>query len=434
MRIVSRPIGHLRGTARPIGDKSLTHRGLILASVAEGPSAILGANLGDDCRATARACDLLGATVRAESDGWTVVGAPGALRDPEYVLDLGNSGTGIRLMAGFVAGQSRFAVLTGDASLRGRPMRRIADPLSRMGMEVILRDGAYPPIALRGKECKPVRYAMPIASAQVKSCCLLAALGLREGAVVLEEPGPSRDHTERLLAWLGVDIDSREGSITLRAPIPAYRGFEFHVPSDISAAAFYLVAGAILPGSDIVVKNVLLNPTRTGCIDVLRSMGARIEIEEEPVTGPEPVGTIHVRSAPLHGTRIEGSLLIRALDEVPILSVAAASAAGETIFSGGAELRVKESDRIESSADLARVLGAEAETLPDGLVIRGKGNLSGGAVQSRGDHRIAMSALVAGCAANAPVVVDDARSIATSDPEFLSTLSGLGADLLRASE
>lgn len=429
MRVASRPCGPLRGVVRPIGDKSLTHRALILAAVARGASRIFGANPGDDCRSTAGALSHLGATIRSSETGWDIDGGRERLHDPEEVLDLGNSGTGIRLLAGLIAGRSLYAVLTGDASLRKRPMRRIAEPLERMGAQIILRRGGYPPIAVRGEDPRPIRYALPMASAQVKSCCLLAALGLREGEILLEEPGPSRDHTERLLKWLGVDVETDGRTVTLRAPVPILAGFTWRVPADISAAAFYMVAATLVPGSEIRIEDVLLNPTRTGCIEILRRMGADIDIEEEETSSPEPFGTIRVRSAPLRGIVIDGDLLIRAIDEVPILTVAAAAAEGETSFLGAAELRVKESDRIESSASLARALGADAETGSDHLAIRGKGALRGCEIASRGDHRIAMSAIVAGCAARGAVMIDDATAIATSDPEFLARISQMGADL-----
>ncbi len=429
MRISARPCGPLRGEVRAIGDKSLTHRALILASIARGTSRISGANPGEDCRGTARALGCLGAVLRPSEGGWEIEGRSEGLRDPEEILDLGNSGTGIRLLSGLVAGKSLFAVLTGDSSLRRRPMSRIAEPLERIGARVLLRDGEFPPIAVRGGEVRAISYRLPFASAQVKSCCLLAALGLRDGEILLEEPGSSRDHTERLLRWLGIDLEWNAGRIRLRAPVPELEGFTWRVPADISAAAFYIVAATIVPGSDVRLGGVLLNPTRTGCIDVLKRMGADIEIEEEVASGPEPVGLIRVRSAPLRGTVIDGDLLIRALDEVPVLSVAAAAAEGETRFLDAAELRVKESDRIESSASLARALGAEVETGKDRLVIRGAGGLRGCRVASHGDHRIAMSAIVAGCAANGPVEVDETSAIDTSDPEFLASLSRLGADL-----
>jgi 3-phosphoshikimate 1-carboxyvinyltransferase len=429
MRLSSRPCGPLRGDVRAIGDKSLTHRALILASISSGASRISGANPGEDCRSTARALSSLGATLRPAEGGWEIEGGWERLHDPEEILDLGNSGTGIRLLAGLVAGRSLYAVLTGDASLRRRPMRRIAEPLEKIGAQLFLRRGEFPPIAVRGGNVRAISYRLPFASAQVKSCCLLASLGLRDGEILLQEPGPSRDHTERLLRWLGVDLDWDGRNVRLRAPIPKLEGFAWKVPADISAAAFYIVAATIVPGSEVHLAGVLLNPTRTGCLDVLRRMGADIEIEEDDPSGPEPVGTIHVRSASLHGTVIDGDLLIRALDEVPILAVAAAAAQGETRFLDAAELRVKESDRIESSASLARALGAEVETGGDRLVVLGRGGLRGCAVASHGDHRIAMSAIVAGCAASGPVEVDDASAIDTSDPEFLASLTRLGADL-----
>lgn len=429
MRVASRPCGPLRGDVHTVGDKSLTHRALILAAISHGTSRISGANLGEDCGATARALSNLGAILRPSEAGWEIEGGWDSLHDPEDILDLGNSGTGIRLLAGLAVGRSLYAVLTGDASLRRRPMRRIAEPLVKMGAQVLLRHGEFPPVAVQGRGVRAIRYRLPVASAQVKSCCLLASLGLREGETVLTEPGSSRDHTERFLRWLGVDLVSDGTTVTLRAPVPRLSSFSWRVPGDISAAAFYVVAATMVPASQVRLKGVLLNPTRTGCLEILRRMGADIVIEEEDVSGPEPVGTIHVRSAPLRGTVIEGELLLRAIDEVPILSVAAAAAYGETHFLGATELRVKESDRIESSASLARGLGAEVETGTDRLAIRGKGELHGCVVASHGDHRIAMSAIVAGCAARGPVEVDDATQIATSDPEFLAQISRLGADL-----
>jgi 3-phosphoshikimate 1-carboxyvinyltransferase len=332
-------------------------------------------------------------------------------------------------MTGLIAGQSLYAVLTGDASLRKRPMRRIAEPLAAMGATILLRDGEYPPIAVRGGDIVPLDYKLPVASAQVKSCLLLAALGLKEGVVALEEPGPSRDHTERIFEWLGKPI-SRDGfRVEITAPIEEHSGFDFAVPSDMSSSAFYLVAGSIVPSSELRLDSVSLNPTRSGILDVLQAMGADLEIEEDETDSPEPVGSIKVRPASLKGTVIDGSILIRAIDEVPVLAVAAMVAEGETVFRDARELRVKESDRIESTASLVRALGGEVETGPDWMRIKGKGHIEGGCVESRGDHRIAMSALVAGCASRGPVEIDDTVPIASSDPTFLDTIARLGARL-----
>lgn len=420
--------GPLSGRLRPIGDKSLTHRSLILAAIATGRSRIRGANPGEDCAATAAALARMGARVDAVDDGWDVMGAE-RFRDPEDVIDCGNSGTGIRLLCGLLAGRRIYGVLTGDASLRGRPMARIAEPLREMGAEIWLRDGKYPPIAVRGGELHPIRYRMPMASAQVKGAILLAGLGLREGELVVEEPGPSRDHTERLLAWLGYPLRCETSRATLEGSAHVPAAFAFDVPADVSAAMFFLVAASIVPGSEIVLDGVLTNPTRTGGFDVLRAMGATIDVEPGAGVGPEPVARLTARASSLKGTVVEGDLTVRSLDEIPILAVAAVAATGETVIRDARELRVKESDRIESTAGLARALGAQVETGPDWIAIRGRGGIDSGSVQTRGDHRIAMSALVAGCAARHGVTIDASESIATSDPSFLAKLASLGADL-----
>jgi 3-phosphoshikimate 1-carboxyvinyltransferase len=424
----ARSSGPLRGRLRPIGDKSLTHRSLILAAMAAGRSSIRGANPGEDCAATAAALARLGVEVREADGGWDIEGAP-RFRDADDVIDCGNSGTGIRLLTGLIAGRSVYAVLTGDPSLRGRPMKRIAEPLRQMGADVWLRDDSFPPIAVRGGALRPISYRMPVASAQIKSAILLAGLGLREGTLVVEEPGPSRDHTERLLDWMGYPVRVASSRVTLEGSTRVPAAFSFDVPADISAAMFFLVAALITPGSEVVLDDVLVNPTRTGGLDVLRAMGARIEVEPAADLGPEPVARLTARASELRGTTVEGALTVRALDEVPILAVAAVAAVGETVIRDAGELRVKESDRIESTAGLARALGAEVETGPDWISIKGRGGIASGQIRTQGDHRIAMSALVAGCASQQAVTIDSSDSVATSDPSFLSKLAGLGAEL-----
>ncbi|MFB3909163.1 MAG: 3-phosphoshikimate 1-carboxyvinyltransferase [Candidatus Eisenbacteria bacterium] len=440
------PNGPLLGSIRPIGDKSLSHRALILAALAAGPSTIVRPNPGEDVEATAEALARLGASLERTRQGWSAGGTAGRLRDPDSLLDLRNSGTGIRLLAGVVAGTGRYAVLSGDASLRRRPMRRVAEPLRALGACVHLRDGELPPVAVQGGEVRPATIRLPVASAQVKSAILLAGLGLSRratkgkaaatvgkgpaGAIIVEEPGPSRDHTERLLQWLGYPIEIERGRIVLGAREEPHAGFRWEIPSDPSAAAFFAVAAALVEGSDLTCERVAINPTRTGAFEVLRAMGADLEIVGEPGDGPEPAGAIRARGSRLHGTVVAGDRLVRCLDEVPILAVAAAAAEGETRFLDAAELRVKESDRIEATAALVRALGAEAETGPDWLIVRGTGGrLRGARVETRGDHRIAMSALVAGCAADAPVEIDDGRSIDTSDPSFLDSMRSAGAGI-----
>ena len=309
-------------------------------------------------------------------------------------------------------------------------MRRIAEPLRAMGATVLLRDEEYPPIAIRGGRLQAIHYRLPVASAQVKSCLLLAGLGVVEGELVLEEPGPSRDHTERLFSGLGLPI-TRDGlTVRLRAPTAVHDGFRFTVPSDPSSAAFFLVAACITPGSDLLLTDVSLNPTRTGILDVLKAMGADLTISEEKSDQPEPIGSIRVRASSLKGTTIGGSLLLRAMDEVPVLGIAAAAAEGETLIRDARELRVKESDRLESTASMVRCLGGEVEVGADWMRIAGRGYLTGGKVETRGDHRIAMSAIVAGCAARSAVWIDDAGAIATSDPTFLDSMRRLGVELL----
>jgi 3-phosphoshikimate 1-carboxyvinyltransferase len=427
--MVVHPGGPLRGELHAIGDKSMTHRSLILAGIARGISRINHPNPGRDCDGTARAMERLGALVQRTEAGWEVTGAGGKLRDPDDAVDLGNAGTGIRLVAGLVAGQPVYAVLTGDASLRRRPMRRIAEPLRAMGATVLLRESEYPPIAIRGGNLRALSYRLPIASAQVKSCLLLAGLGVGEGELVLEEPGPSRDHTERLFSWLGLPITCDGPTLRLRAPVALHDGFCFTVPSDPSAAAFFLVAASITPGSDLLLEGVSLNPTRTGILDVLKAMGADLAITEEKTDQPEPIGAIRVRASSLRGVTIDGPLLVRTMDEIPVVAVAATAAEGETLIRDARELRVKESDRLESTASLVRCLGGDVELGDDWMRIAGRGFVDGGQVEAHGDHRIAMSAIVAGCAARGAVHLDDTSAIATSDPTFLESVRSLGVEL-----
>ncbi len=428
-RLVSRPCGPLVGEVRAVSDKSLSHRALIFASLSRGRSRIREANRGEDCRSTAGALAALGAGVEPTEDGWEIEGTRGRFRDPEEILDLGNSGTGIRLLAGCIAGRRTCAVLTGDCSLRRRPMRRVAEPLERMGASIHLRDGEYPPMAIRGAIPRPLRYEAPIASAQVKSAILLAATGLEGGIVEVREPACSRDHTERFMEWLGLPIVREAASCLVRAPIPGIDRFEISIPADPSSAAFYIVAATLVPGSDLLLGSVLLNPTRSGFLDALAAMGASIEVEEEDGSGPERIARIRARYAPLRGTEISGELLLRSIDEIPILTVAAVAAQGVTEIRDARELRVKESDRLASSAAMARALGAEVALADDRLTIHGRGAIEAGAIEVRGDHRIAMSGIVAGCAARGEVAIDDASPIPTSDPGFVAGIVRLGANL-----
>jgi len=413
----------LRGTVRVVPDKSLTHRGVLLGALAEGRTVLEDPNPGADCRATLAAVRALGAGVSEAAPGrWTIDG--GRLAEPEDILDLGNSGTGLRLLAGLLAARPVFAVLTGDRSLRRRPMERIVRPLVAMGASIEAREGVRAPLAVRGGRLRGIDHESPVASAQVKSALLLAGLGLAHGRLRLREAARSRDHTERLFRWSGVALGEEDGWLVLPAgerPQPR----SWRVPGDLSAAMFPLVAAAITPGSRVVVAGVGLNPTRTGGLEALRRMGARIAVSEDPIEGPEPVGTVTVEHGPLRPLEVGGAEVPRLIDEIPVLAVAAACADGTSAFRDVAELRVKESDRLHGVCDLLRALGVRVEEGTDYFLVHGAGRLAGARVAARDDHRIAMAALVAGCAAEGPVEVDSQEMIATSDPGFHGMLAHL---------
>lgn len=418
----------LRGTIRVVPDKSLTHRGAIFAARSRGRTVLTRPNPGADCRATLRAVAALGATVVSEGDDSWIVESDGVLREPGDVLDLGNSGTGIRLLAGLVASVPGLTVLTGDASLRSRPMARIIEPLRNMGAKIEARAGGRAPLALVGAPLRGIVHRSPVASAQVKSCLLLAGLALGEGEIEVQEPERSRDHTERLLGFYGAALRLGPTSVTLSAPTVPFVARSWTVPGDISAAAFFLVAALLVPGSAVEIVEVGLNPTRTGAVDVLRRMGAALTVETT-ASEPEPIGSIAVRSSSLRGTVVRAEEMPRLVDEVPILAVAAAAAEGTTEFHGVGELRHKESDRVRTTLDLLRVLGVEAGEEGGVLTVQGRGpetRFSGGVVAAHGDHRIAMSALVAGLVTTTELAVDSRSMIATSDPDFERTLTSLG--------
>jgi 3-phosphoshikimate 1-carboxyvinyltransferase len=414
----------LRGAIEVVPDKSLTHRGVILGAIAEGRTVLRNPNPGEDCRATLRAVEALGAGVRRESDAWVLEGGRSRIREPEDVLDLGNSGTGIRLLTGFLSAFPFLSVLTGDSSLRGRPMGKTVEPLRTMGARIDAREGVRAPLVVRGGGLHGITLTLAVASAQVKSAVLLAGLGLEEGWVEIREPVRSRDHTERLLRWLGAPLRHEGETIRLEAPShPAAR--EWAVPGDISAAVFFLVAAAITPGSRVTVKGVGLNPTRTGALDALERMGARLTIAPSPDAGPEPVGEITAEAGGLSPVTIGGAEVPRLIDEVPVLAVAAACAQGTTRFQDVRQLRYKESDRIRSTCAMLRSFGVEVEEEPDGFAVHGTGRIAGGEVEAQGDHRIAMAACVAGCAAEGEVRVDSMRMVSTSDPGFEERLERL---------
>jgi 3-phosphoshikimate 1-carboxyvinyltransferase len=411
--------GPLRGELRVPGDKSISHRAILFNLVARRPAVVRGLLDSEDVHATVRAARALGADL-TRVDGGVRVSPPAALVEPDGVLDCGNSGTTMRLLAGLVAAEPIFAVLTGDASLRRRPMARVVEPLRAMGATVDGRAGGdRPPLAIRGPVTRAVAHPSPVASAQVVTALLLA--GRRTGASVYQ-PGPARDHTQRMLAAMGVDIEEADGWIKLR-PSPTLDPLDVDVPGDFSAAAFWLVAATITPGSDLTLRDVGINPTRTGALDVLRAMGARIEILDQR-DASEPTADLRVRHAELRGVRIAGDLSLRSLDELPVLAVAAAFATGATHIRDASELRVKESDRIGRVASGLRALGVDVEEHEDGMTIHGGRPRGPATVDATGDHRVAMAFAVAALVAG-PVSIVGARSVRSSYPAFPTTLEAL---------
>ena len=416
----------LSGRCRPPGDKSVSHRVAILGGLAEGPTRIRGFLEAQDTRATLKAMALLGAEVEEVGDEITIRG--GHLASPVQPLDLGNSGTGMRLLCGMLAGREEMQgseiTLVGDASLSSRPMGRIIDPLTAMGA-LIESDQQRAPLRIRPQALKAIRYSTPVASAQVKSALLLAGLSAA-GDTVVVEPGPSRDHTERLLPAFGVPVLDGAPGVGVRGG-SRLTGTSIHVPGDLSSAAFLLAAAILVPGSEIEMENVGLNPTRDGFLRVVEALGARLELQLDASVGLEPVGTLLARHRPLQGIAIPASWVPLAIDEFPIIMALAAAAQGQTVIQGAQELRVKESDRIAVMCAALRSLGISVAETADGAVIDG-GVIQGGTVDSHGDHRIAMSTAVLGLIARDEVIIEQAEWIATSYPGFVDDLNGLGAD------
>jgi 3-phosphoshikimate 1-carboxyvinyltransferase len=417
-----KPSHGLKGEITLPGDKSISHRSVIFAAIAEEDTVINGFLAGEDTLNTARAMQSMGIVVEGLGSSRLVVHGKGldGLTEPAGVLDLGNSGTGMRLIAGLLAGQDFFSVLTGDQYLRKRPMARIVDPLRQMGALIDGRSGGtLAPLAIRGagRKTRAIDFTSPVASAQVKSALLLAGL-YADGETSVSEPSKSRDHTERMFRFFGIEVKEQGTRVTLKGRQVLRPKGPIEIPSDISSAAFFMVAACIVPGSDLMIKNVGVNPTRTGIIDVLRTMGADIALRNPRVQAGEPVADIRVRYRKLHAVQIAGSLIPRAIDEIPALSVAASYAEGTTIIKDAAELRIKESDRIATMASELKKLGVAVKELPDGMEITGRDALDGGVCESHGDHRIAMSLAVAGLAATGATVVHDTAWIDTSFPGF----------------
>ncbi|MBD2151692.1 3-phosphoshikimate 1-carboxyvinyltransferase [Pseudanabaena sp. FACHB-1277] len=419
----------LRGKITIPGDKSISHRSLMLGSVAEGETTIRGLLLGEDPRSTAACFAAMGAEIsELNSELVTVKGIGlGNLKEPLDVLNAGNSGTTLRLMLGILASHpDRFFTVTGDASLRSRPMSRVVNPLRQMGAHIWGREnGARAPLAVSGQNLKAIHYQSPVASAQVKSCLMLAGL-MTDGETTITEPERSRDHSERMLAAFGanVRVDIATNTVIVKGGAKLI-GQEVTVPGDISSAAFWLVAASIVPDSDLLIENVGINPTRTGILEVLAEMGADITYENQREVTGEPVADLRVRSAHLKGCRIGGAVIPRLIDEIPILAIAAACAEGTTIIEDAAELRVKESDRIVAMVQELTKLGANVTEHPDGMEIVGGKILTGTEVDSYDDHRVAMSLAIAALVAKGKTIINRAESAAISYPSFIPTLQGL---------
>lgn len=412
----------LRGEVTVPGDKSVGHRACILSALADGVSTVRGLGRGGDLASTRRVVGALGAVVRADGTTLHIEGRGlHGLRAPAGPLDCGNSGTTIRLMCGVLSGQPGLeAVLDGDASLRARPMRRVTRVLEPFGASFELPEGDHPPVVVHGRALRGVAVETGLASGQVKSAALLAGL-LGRGETRVTERGPSRDHTERMLGHLGVRLE-RDGTTATLQPPERLPATGWRLPGDLSSAAFWLAAAALLPGSDLTVTGVGINPTRSGFVDVLVAMGVRVEVEQTAVWGGEPVGRIRVRGGGLRGARIDGTLALRALDELPLVAVLAAAADGETVVAGARELRVKESDRVAAMVEGLAAMGARIAATDDGWHIEGGAPLRGAAVRVHDDHRVAMALTVAGLAAEGEVVLDDPAAAAVSYPEFIDAL------------
>jgi 3-phosphoshikimate 1-carboxyvinyltransferase len=420
----------LRGRLRVPGDKSISHRAILFAALAAGPSRLTGLADGGDVAASLAAVAALGAKVRGASgsSGEPVIVVRGAgfdgLVEPEGVIDCGNSGTSIRLLAGILAGRPFHTVLTGDSSIARRPMGRVVDPLRLMGARIDGRDGGrLAPLSIRGGALTGMRHDLAVASAQVKTAVLLAGLQA-DGATEVTEPALSRDHTERLLPAMGAVLQAIPGGVRIEPAAGALDAIDLAVPGDPSAAAFFVVGACVTPGSDLVVEDVCLNPTRIGFVDVLRRMGADVEVVVKEERGGEPVGDIRAAAGPLRATTMAGDEIPRVIDEIPALAVAAAFAAGTTVISDAAELRVKESDRVGTVAQELAQLGIAVETRPDGLVITG-GAPHAGLLKSHGDHRIAMAAAIAANACDGPSTVRGWRAVVSSYPGFAADLASV---------
>jgi 3-phosphoshikimate 1-carboxyvinyltransferase len=420
------PKAYLRGTIHVPGDKSISHRAAMMGALATGGTSVEGFLMAEDCLSTVKILMALGTQIEITGHESLVIHGRGLhnFKEPDNVLDAGNSGTTMRLVSGILAAQPFFSVITGDASLRRRPMARIIKPLSQMGAQFWARAGdSLPPLAIKGGELQPIHYNSPHASAQVKSAILFAGLGV-DGLCEVTEPSLSRDHTERILTYFGIPCASEGLKVSVQGG-KEFSGCSYTVPGDISAASFFIIAALISKDSEILIKNVGINPTRTGVLDILYNMGASIEMLNHRIVSGEPVADLHCRSSSLHGISIGPEDVPRMIDEFPIFFLAATQAEGDTLIQGAHELRVKESDRIATMAHELRNAGAEVEELEDGMLIKGGQRLQGGLCSSHGDHRVAMTMAIAGVISEKGTVVKDWECVNTSFPGFLSIMESL---------
>ncbi|HUL47698.1 MAG TPA: 3-phosphoshikimate 1-carboxyvinyltransferase [Steroidobacteraceae bacterium] len=433
LRYRVQPGGRIAGTLTVPGDKSISHRALMLGAIADGDTHITGFLNGEDCLSTARALGQLGVRIERPEPTEVLVHGVGAagLTGSATALDMGNAGTAMRLFTGLLAPQRFHSTLIGDESLMRRPMQRVVVPLAMMGAQIRTHDGR-PPVEIRGTpHLRAIHYSLPVASAQVKSAVLLAGL-YAAGRTHVTEPAPSRDHTERMLAAFGVELGHEGRSIALDGG-QTLKGTSIAVPADFSSAAFFIVAACLAASPSLQLTNVGVNPTRTGLIDLLRRMGADIRVRARAGSpGGEPVADLEIRQSELHGITVAEAEVPLSIDEFPVFFIAAACATGETLVRGALELRVKESDRLAAMAAGLGALGVENQLLPDGLWIRGAEGLTGGTIDSHGDHRIAMAFAVAGLRASAPIEILDVANVATSFPGFVETgrAAGLGLEAL----
>ncbi len=425
----TQPNGKLIGTIRVTGDKSISHRSIMLGALANGTTKVSGFLNGEDCLATIQAFRAMGVEIEGPDNGNVTIHGVGSrgLKAPSGNLDMGNSGTAMRLLTGIMVGQDFDSVLIGDASLSTRPMRRITRPLEKMGANIDTGEGGTPPLSIQGgKQLTGIHYDLPVASAQVKSAVLLAGL-YANGKTSITEPAVTRDHTERMLRGFGYEVLTKDNHMSLQGGGELI-ACDIDVPADISSAAFFMVGASIAEGSDLTLEHVGVNPTRTGIIDILKLMGADITLSNQKIIGGEPVADIRIRSAQLKGIEIPEALVPLAIDEFPIIFVAAALAKGQTILTGAEELRVKESDRIQVMADGLLACGADVTPTADGIIING-GSLLAAEVDSHGDHRIAMSFAMAGLCASGSLIIRDCENVDTSFPDFVHIASKIGVNI-----